>query len=83
MLQPMGWVRACELIGAEVRRIGFAYPVLELGYENTIRVLNEYLAGFGNLKCAGRNSLFAYTHLHDQMKAGQELIDGYGKSNPS
>src|SRR6185436_11608846 len=80
-LRQMGWVKAGSLIGTEVRRIGFAYPVLELGYENTMRVLSDYLAGFANLKLAGRNSLFAYTHLHDQMKAGRELIEQYVKEH--
>jgi protoporphyrinogen oxidase len=80
-LEQMGWVKPGSLIGTEVRRMGFAYPVLELGYETTFGVLNEYLAGFANLNLAGRNSLFAYTHLHDQMKAGRELIDRYGKDH--
>ena len=61
--------------------MNFAYPVLELGCEAALRVLNDYLAGLANLRLAGRNSLFAYTHLHDQMKAGQELVDQYEKNH--
>ena len=80
-MRPMNWVKPGALIGTEVRRVPFAYPVLALDSENTIRVLNDYLARFANLKLAGRNSLFSYTHLHDQMKAGRELIERHGKSD--
>jgi len=82
-LEPMGWIKPGRLSGTEVRKIPFAYPVLAMDSENTLRVLNDYLARFENLELAGRNSLFSYTHLHDQMKAGRELIEGYGDSEPT
>jgi len=83
ILQPLGWIKPGALLGTEVRRIGFAYPLLELGHEKIMRNLGDYLAGFANLKLTGRNSLFAYTHLHDQMKAGQELIEQHVHESPT
>lgn len=30
-----------------------------------------------NLKLAGRNGRFRYTHLHDMVRMGMEIVDGY------
>ena len=81
-LEPLGWLKTGALRGTEVRRIHCAYPVLELGFENILRRVCDYLASFENLRLTGRNSLFAYSHLHDQMKAGRELIDQYAARYP-
>lgn len=76
-LRPLAWVRPGAILDAEVRRIPCAYPVLELGWERGVIPVQEYLAGFANLRLLGRNARFAYTHLHDQVRAARELVEAY------
>jgi protoporphyrinogen oxidase len=57
-----------------VQRIQHAYPVMEKGFETKIQPLFDYLGQFSNLHIAGRNGLFAYTHIHDHMKNARKTI---------
>lgn len=77
-LKPTGWIREGALLGSEIRRLTEAYPVLEINQEPLLESLTTYLNQFDNLHLTGRNALFAYTHLHDQMKAGQDLVQRLG-----
>ena len=63
-----------EVFDSMVFRIPFAYPVLKLGFEETVEKLLEYLSRYENLHIIGRNGEFAYTHIHDLMKAGREAV---------
>ncbi len=74
-LNEIGWIRNDEILGAEVKRMSYAYPVLEDGYEETIGEINSYLAGFDNLRLSGRNGKFAYSWIHDMMRFGKEIIE--------
>lgn len=76
-LQDIGWVKPEAILGTKVHRMAYAYPVLRVGYENTVAQLLDYLRRFENLKLAGRNALFVYGHLHDQIKSGHELVAHY------
>ncbi|MFT7333156.1 MAG: protoporphyrinogen oxidase [Sphingobacteriales bacterium] len=44
-----------------------AYPVLQLGAEEKVNALVDYLSRFKNLKQSGRNALFSYGHLHNMI----------------
>lgn len=56
-------------------KLPFAYPVLEVGFEENIRRLVEYFEAFENLHLTGRSALFRYLHLHDLFKAGKALAN--------
>ena len=75
LLQSMKWIRAEEVLGTCVERIGHAYPVLELENDVALRILMDYLQRFENLVLAGRNGRFAYAHIHDMIEAGRASID--------
>lgn len=74
-LAEMGWISRAEVIGSDVRRLPHAYPVMELGFEDKVRKIAAAIDPFQNLSTTGRNGLFAYTHVHDMMKNGRELVD--------
>lgn len=69
-------VRFCEWLGgvglpvrAKVRktltrRLGHAYPVYDLGYEEKFRVMDSWLAGIDGLLTFGRQGLFAHDNTH-------------------
>jgi len=73
--EAIGWIKRNDVIGAQVHDIPFAYPVLELGCEEKIQQINDYLMTFENLKITGRSGKFMYTHIHDMMLFGKEIIE--------
>ena len=64
-----------EVICYQSYKLPFAYPVLEVGFEEKVARLVEYFETFENLYVTGRNARFRYFHLHDLFKAGRELIE--------
>ena len=65
-----------EVIHYQSYKLPFAYPVLEVGFEEKIAALVAYFEMFENLHLIGRSSLFRYLHLHDLFKAGREVVEG-------
>ena len=64
-----------EVIHYQIYKLPFAYPVLEVGFEENVARLVAYFEIFENLYLIGRNSLFRYLHLHDLFKSGKEAIE--------
>ena len=64
-----------EVIHYQTYKLPFAYPVLEVGFEERVTRLVRYFETFENLYMTGRSSLFRYLHLHDLFKAGKEVIE--------
>ncbi|MCG8622651.1 MAG: FAD-dependent oxidoreductase, partial [Proteobacteria bacterium] len=64
-----------EVIHYQTYKLPFAYPVLEVGFEEKIARLVAYFETFENLYLTGRSSLFRYLHLHDLFKSGKEVIE--------
>ena len=64
-----------EVIHYQTYKLPFAYPVLEVGFEERVTHLVRYFETFENLYLTGRSSLFRYLHLHDLFKAGKEVIE--------
>ena len=82
-LQDATWQALCrvkslasdEVIHYQTYRLPFAYPVLEVGYEENVKHLLDYFEQFENLYLIGRSSLFRYLHLHDLFKSGKDVIE--------
>ncbi len=72
-----GWIKEEEIIDASVNKLNYAYPVLEMGYEEKIQKINAFLKGFSNLRLSGRNGKFVYAWIHDMMKFGREINEEY------
>lgn len=68
-----------EIIDYRAYRLPFAYPVLEVGFEENVAQLVAYFEKFENLYLTGRSSLFRYLHIHDMFKAGRELVETHLK----
>ena len=64
-----------EIVKSQIYRLPFAYPVLEVGFEDDVKQLVNYFKQFENLYLTGRSSLFTYIHLHDLFKAGKEVVE--------
>ena len=55
--------------------IDYAYPVLEVGTENSLIPVFNYLNKFNNLYHIGRGAEFKYLHTHDIIQKSRLLID--------
>lgn len=64
-----------EVIHYQTYKLPFAYPVLEVGFDEKVKYLVDYFQQFENLHLIGRSSLFRYLHLHDLFKMGREVIE--------
>lgn len=73
-LVDIGWITETEIMNASVRRLDYAYPILEVGAEPAVREIRAYLESFANLTLSGRNGRFVYSWIHDMMKFGREII---------
>jgi len=74
-LISMGWFGAKDVIGTAVNRLPMAYPLLEKDYADKVRRITDYLKKIDNLSLSGRNGNFTYTHLHDMMAGGKNIVD--------
>lgn len=70
----MGWIKPDEIVDSAVCRLPNAYPIIELGSEETNAKIMTYLGAFRNLSLSGRSGLFMYTHLHDMLRSGKEIV---------
>lgn len=68
-----------EIIDSVVKKIFHAYPVLSLNYQENITQINKYLSNFKNLYLTGRNGLFTYSHIHDQMISAKKILNDIAK----
>jgi len=73
----LGWITRGEILGGATHRMSHAYPILELGYEARLAPVLEFLGQFRNLRLAGRNGCFVYSHLHDMMRSGRNIVDEF------
>lgn len=76
-LVALGIIREEEIIEDLVYRMRHAYPVLKLGVEEKIHSIYDYLEGFKNLKLSGRSGKFLYTHVHDMLRFGMDIVQEY------
>jgi len=80
-LIEIGWIREEEVLDALTYRIHYAYPILELHFEEKLEEMNGYLRGFRNLQFSGRSGKFVYAWLHNMMRFGKEIVQGYLSSD--
>lgn len=71
------FVERSEIEDVLVKKINYAYPILDLGYEEKITKINTYLNQFTNLKLTGRNGKFVYSWLHDMLDYGRTIVEEY------
>lgn len=72
-LEKANLMQRSELIEGKVHRLRAAYPVLELGKEEVVSEVGDYLRRFTNLYTVGRAGKFEYTHVHDLLRQGKDL----------
>ena len=66
----LGFLKKEDVIGAFVVRVPKAYPMYELGYEEPLEKIREYIGGFSNLQIVGRYGTYKYNNMDHSMKTG-------------
>jgi protoporphyrinogen oxidase len=78
----IGLAKTSECLDGAVVRMRRAYPVYDGEYEGHRERLKVYLAGFGNLQCAGRGALHSYNNQDHSMMAAiycvRNALEGAG-----
>jgi protoporphyrinogen oxidase len=73
-LVRIGWIEEKDILDATVWRMPCAYPVLDLGSEEHVGRIKDYLAAFGNLCLAGRNAEFTHASIHELIAGARQLV---------
>ena len=68
-------IKHSEMIAFNIFDIKNAYPVLQVGQENDISELTNFLQSFNNHQLIGRNIEFDYLHTHKIMWKAKTLVE--------
>ncbi|MFQ5978556.1 MAG: protoporphyrinogen/coproporphyrinogen oxidase [Candidatus Heimdallarchaeota archaeon] len=79
-LKKIFGIRETEIIDSAVRRMYYAYPILEITAEKRANFVLKYLDRFTNLAITGRPGKFQYTHIHDIFRQAAEILDLFKSS---
>lgn len=66
----LGFLKKEEVAGAFVVRVPKAYPMYELGYEDSLQKVLNYVEEFSNLQIVGRYGTYKYNNMDHSMKTG-------------
>ncbi len=81
-LDRLGFVKEEDVEDFRKFREDFVYPVYELGYEEHLRIVKDYLGKFINLQLVGRPGRFRYNNQDHSMETGilaaRNLVQGAG-----
>jgi protoporphyrinogen oxidase len=69
-LVRLGYLRHHEVLEHVVTRVPKAYPVFEIGYQEHLNVIADYLSRFKNLHTAGRAGMFKYYNMDHAIGSG-------------
>lgn len=61
------------------RRLPFAYPIYDRGFEGHFEVLHQYLKRFTNLLSFGRQGLFVHDNTHHALYMARSAVDCLGE----
>lgn len=74
-LKKLGFVNTDEIIGTEIVRVPRAYPLFEVGFEENLGKLYDWLKNFENLRVAGRSGMFQYHNMDHAIISGFEAAE--------
>lgn len=81
-IKRLGLVNPDIVFDAFVVRMPKTYPVYSMDYRKHLAILRQYLEGFQNLQCIGRNGLFKYNNMDHSILSAQLAVDNlFGADN--
>jgi protoporphyrinogen oxidase len=70
LVEDLKFVNPDEVIGGFVVRATKAYPTYDVGYEEPLRLMKEYISGIENLQYIGRGGSFRYNNTDHSIETG-------------
>ena len=77
-LAEVGLPIAAPVRRAITRRLPFAYPVYDRGFEAAFDAMDRWIAGFEGLLTFGRQGLFAHDNTHHTLEMAHAAVDCLG-----
>jgi protoporphyrinogen oxidase len=77
-LEIAGIPNRAPVLRAETRRLRQAYPIYLRGYEEKLRVMDEWLGSLEGLLTFGRQGLFAHDNTHHALFMAYSAVDCFG-----
>ncbi len=72
-LARIGFIDKSEVIDSVVKKIPYAYPVYEVGYEQHEDVVKAFVHGLDNLHSTGRQGAYRYNNMDQSVEMGRKL----------
>jgi protoporphyrinogen oxidase len=69
-LDRLGLIQRHEVIDSLVLRVPDAYPLFEIGHDESRRKIRDFFAQFENLQVIGRGGMFRYFNMDHAMESG-------------
>jgi protoporphyrinogen oxidase len=70
LAEKLGFIDAKDVVGWNVIRTRFAYPVYDLEYSGKLAKINAYLNQFDGLHIVGRTGTFRYNNADHSIEMG-------------
>jgi protoporphyrinogen oxidase len=77
-LESVGLRIKAPIEAVEVRRLRFAYPIYEIGYERHLRVLDDWASTLPAVLTFGRQGLFAHDNTHHALYMAYAAAECFG-----
>ena len=77
-LASVGLPIEAPIEAVEVRRLRFAYPIYEIGYERHFRVLDDWASTLPAVLTFGRQGLFAHDNTHHALYMAYAAAECFG-----
>lgn len=72
-LVKIGLIGRGEVLDSVVKKIPYAYPVYEVGYEAHEDVVKAFVGGLTNLNSTGRQGAYRYNNMDQSVEMGRKL----------
>lgn len=72
-LVKIGLIDKGQVLGAVVKKIPYAYPLYEVGYEQHLEPMMTFVRSLQNLKSTGRQGAYRYNNMDQSVEMGRKL----------
>ena len=72
-LKTVGLIEENQVIGTVVKKIPYAYPLYEVGYERHLEPMMQYIRGLKNMHTTGRQGAYRYNNMDQSVEMGRKL----------
>ncbi|GAB4160643.1 MAG: hypothetical protein Fur0037_27500 [Planctomycetota bacterium] len=72
-LVQIGFIRRDEVLDSLVKKVPYAYPLYEVGYERHLEPMMDFVRRLENLESTGRQGAYRYNNMDQSVEMGRKL----------